>query len=198
MSRLTHAERRRIAPPCKIENCGRPQEILRIGLCEMHLLRLKKSGSLKKPPHPCIGKGKWINPDGSRKLCVVQECKSQNIRGLAYCGKHYHRYLRYGDPTFDPIAAKRRPCKENGCATITTAAQGLCIKHARRLYAQRERGSQKRAARVAVGNAIQSGKLTKCPCEVCGTTHLVHAHHDDYSKALDVRWLCPKHHAAEH
>ena len=35
------------------------------------------------------------------------------------------------------------------------------------------------------------------PCEVCGATKTV-AHHDDYAKPLDVRWLCRSHHALLH
>ena len=56
---------------------------------------------------------------------------------------------------------------------------------------------QKHKAHIAVRNAIVSGKLTKCPCEICGVSN-VHAHHEDYSKPLDVIWLCPKHHAWIH
>ena len=35
------------------------------------------------------------------------------------------------------------------------------------------------------------------PCEVCGIPES-HAHHDDYSRPLDVRWLCEKHHKQLH
>jgi hypothetical protein len=49
---------------------------------------------------------------------------------------------------------------------------------------------------TAVSNAIKDGKLIKQPCEVCGTK--AEAHHDDYSKPLDVRWLCRKHHLEHH
>jgi hypothetical protein len=35
------------------------------------------------------------------------------------------------------------------------------------------------------------------PCEVCKETN-VDAHHDDYNKPLDVRWLCKKHHREHH
>ena len=54
------------------------------------------------------------------------------------------------------------------------------------------------AARTAVRHALASGRLVKRPCEVCGTRVNVHAHHDDYAKPLDVRWLCRPHHEAHH
>lgn len=46
--------------------------------------------------------------------------------------------------------------------------------------------------------AIQQGLLVKKPCEVCGTTEKVEAHHDDYTKPLEVRWLCKTHHQEHH
>lgn len=50
-------------------------------------------------------------------------------------------------------------------------------------------------ARSAVSNALRSGRLVKFPCEVCGE-HKVEAHHDDYARPLEVRWLCHLHHRA--
>lgn len=55
----------------------------------------------------------------------------------------------------------------------------------------------KRAAHVAVGNALRDGKLTKQCCEVCSNPR-AEAHHDDYTKPLEVRWLCSTHHKARH
>jgi hypothetical protein len=46
--------------------------------------------------------------------------------------------------------------------------------------------------------AIRRGHLERQPCEVCGTTEDIHAHHDDYSKPLEVRWLCRTHHIEHH
>lgn len=57
---------------------------------------------------------------------------------------------------------------------------------------------QKRSAHQAVNNAIQSGKLVKKPCENCGTSDGVEAHHEDYSKPLEVVWLCDFHHKSRH
>ncbi len=55
----------------------------------------------------------------------------------------------------------------------------------------------KKKASEAVNNAVRDGRLSKKPCEVCGDVK-AQAHHDDYSKPLEVRWLCPKHHAEWH
>ncbi|KKK91601.1 hypothetical protein LCGC14_2711310 [marine sediment metagenome] len=41
-----------------------------------------------------------------------------------------------------------------------------------------------------VFRAVHSGQLMREPCEKCGSTKMVEAHHDDYSRPLDVRWLC--------
>ena len=56
----------------------------------------------------------------------------------------------------------------------------------------------KTRAQLQARRAILSGKLTRGPCEVCGTTQDIHAHHDDYGRPLAVRWLCMKHHREAH
>lgn len=55
---------------------------------------------------------------------------------------------------------------------------------------------KRRAAQVAVGNALRDGKLQKLPCLICG--HQAEAHHPDYDRPLDVVWLCPPHHKLAH
>lgn len=52
-------------------------------------------------------------------------------------------------------------------------------------------------ASYAVTNAVRDGRLSKSPCEKCGAIK-VEAHHYDYSKPLDVVWLCRKHHLEAH
>jgi len=56
----------------------------------------------------------------------------------------------------------------------------------------------KKIARNVVSKCIYAGILIKQPCEVCNMIETVEAHHDDYHKPLDVRWLCRKHHVEHH
>lgn len=56
----------------------------------------------------------------------------------------------------------------------------------------------KAVAHNAVNNAIRDGKLKAKPCERCGFALGVQAHHEDYSKPLEVVWLCTKCHGARH
>ena len=55
----------------------------------------------------------------------------------------------------------------------------------------------KRKAHRLVKQAIKSGDLIRCPCEVCNAVK-TEAHHEDYSKPLEVNWLCRNHHRARH
>lgn len=52
-------------------------------------------------------------------------------------------------------------------------------------------------ARHLLNDAVRTGKVTKGACVVCGAIR-THGHHPDYSKPLDVVWLCDKHHKEAH
>ena len=59
-----------------------------------------------------------------------------------------------------------------------------------------ERHPERRKANILVGNALRSGKLNRQPCWCCGEK--AQAHHPDYSRPLDVVWLCSTHHTEAH
>lgn len=44
---------------------------------------------------------------------------------------------------------------------------------------------------------IRAGRIKREACEICGNSK-TDAHHDDYFKPLNVRWLCRKHHIELH
>ena len=42
------------------------------------------------------------------------------------------------------------------------------------------------------------GKIRQLNCSVCNSTNIVEGHHDDYTKPLEVRWLCKACHKEWH
>lgn len=67
-------------------------------------------------------------------------------------------------------------------------------------YSRRYRAEHPEAMRahLAIFRAVHSGRLRRKPCEQCGATENVRGHHDDYSKPLEVRWLCESCHQTLH
>lgn len=63
---------------------------------------------------------------------------------------------------------------------------------------RREQQNQSKRASHLVEMAVRKGVLVPAPCEVCGKTNDVRAHHDDYNQPLAVRWLCGLHHYEWH
>src|SRR3990167_11187577 len=98
--------------------------------------------------------------------------------------------------------------KETGYRAVATAAARTRYRRseksraARRAWASRKHKRDpvyrfKVKARGLTAAAIGVGVLIPRPCEDCGSTD-VQAHHTDYSRPLEVRWLCVAHHRAVH
>lgn len=66
-----------------------------------------------------------------------------------------------------------------------------------RVFLTAEEHYRRMLIRVSTRDAVRRGKLTKLPCEVCQAAP-AEAHHDDYSKPFEVRWLCRHHHRQHH
>lgn len=62
----------------------------------------------------------------------------------------------------------------------------------------RARNPEKYRAQGLVSRALKKGTLVRQPCEKCGKSLRIEAHHDDYSKPLEIRWLCRWCHAEFH
>ena len=127
------------------------------------------------------------------------------------CGKEKSRSEFYKHPQMgDGLLGK---CKE--CTKADTKKQYRDNPEARKEY-ERKRGRTEHRKTWAINNqrkvrirdpirykargkllrAVQSGKIQRLPCEFEGLDCFgeIQAHHEDYSKPLEVRWLCFKHH----
>lgn len=107
--------------------------------------------------------------DGHVNKC--KECNKQDVRENRSANVDYYRQ-------YDKDRGNRQSCDY--------AAE------------YRSKNKNKHKAHGIVQRAVRSMKLFKEPCEVCGQTDGVHAHHDDYLKPLNIRWLCPAHHKQWH
>lgn len=94
------------------------------------------------------------------------------------------------------------PMRRGGHSSICRVCNGIV--NAKPAAYKREAGKrwrnanrEKARAHAAVQRAIAKGKLVRVSCEVCQDPKS-QAHHDDYSKPLEVRWLCHAHHFQAH
>lgn len=116
------------------------------------------------------------------KTCTKRDVRENRARKIEY----YREFDR---------ARANLPHRVAARGAYAKTPEGLAAgNRAKRAY--NDRNPIKRAAHIATGNAIRDGRLKREPCEACGAR--AEAHHDDYSKPLDVRWLCPTHHAEWH
>lgn len=99
------------------------------------------------------------------------------------------------------LAKERARCREKTKRFWPKYKAKITIEQQRRLtelkHEWRKRNKDKVRAHNAVSRAIRKGSLQRGCCFVCGALE-VEAHHPDYSRLLDVVWLCRKHHAEVH
>jgi ribosomal protein S27AE len=126
------------------------------------------------------------NSDGLSGKC--KECAKADVRNNYAANQDYYKEYEKSRANLPHRVEARK-------AYAQTEGGRIASNRAKRSFL--ERNPLKRAAHIAVGNAIRDGKLNRKPCEKCGTEKS-QAHHDDYTKPLYVRWLCTKHHAEWH
>jgi hypothetical protein len=119
-----------------------------------------------------------------RQTGICVECGNERrIKARGLCGACYNR--DWARDHKDEYQASNRRWKAANYDKVLEERQ------------QRIRDPAKRRAHVAVQHAIEEGRLQRQSCRICGA-ELAEAHHADYSKPLEVDWLCPLCHVAEH
>lgn len=117
-------------------------------------------------------------------LGICKDCHKERVKAR-------EERLRATDPKW--LNKERKRCRIKQRKRV---AAGLAKQPSNKAkHAWRKRNPEKSKAHGAVRRALRSGKLIRQRCR-CGAP--AQAHHKDYSKPLDVEWLCPKHHSIDH
>lgn len=106
--------------------------------------------------------------DGHLNIC--KECHKSAVKAAYQKANGRVEYER---------ERNRRPERKAAASRYSAARRGV--------------SPEKYKARVFLNNAVRDGRAIRLPCRVCGDPKS-QAHHDDYSKPLEVEWLCFRHH----
>lgn len=149
--------------------------------------------------------GKSHNP------CPICKATFEAVRGRKYCSRRCcvkaaalrDKELRIASPEVarardkakreaDPDGVKRRyqSWRERDPDKAKALRAKACAAH-------RERHPDRTRARAETREALRIGIITRQPCEVCGDPKS-EAHHPDYAKPMEIKWLCRTHHHQEH
>jgi hypothetical protein len=142
---------------------------------------------------------------------LCSKCKTQpHAKGHLWCLECNRDYdLENPRATYNvyPVADDGKPCLKCGLRPHAKGHRWCspCHREYQRSWAKKRGGwwncinkEQKRKAviRRYTQTLLDSGRLTKQPCEVCGNPN-TQGHHDTYEDdpaQRKVRWLCPDHH----
>jgi len=125
----------------------------------------------------------------SQRLNKCKECTKADVRlNRAKKLEQYRQYDR---------GRAMRPDRVEARLEYRKTEQGKQVKRkADEKYYQR--CPEKYKARVTLNNAVRDGKISKPSTCACGRSGRIEAHHEDYSKPLEVSWLCVPCHKQAH
>lgn len=114
--------------------------------------------------------------------------KDGHLNKCIVCTKKYEKERRQGSSREKILSYDRKRYREND------ARKKQVFEMAKQWRAD---NPERYKAHTLVNNALQSGRLVKMPCFVCGSIK-VEAHHPYYDPPLEVVWLCASHHKLAH
>lgn len=134
----------------------------------------------------------WYYANKERHALVMKKYHAKNRTRLNQEKKKY--YIK-NKKHFALLAVKYR--KKNS-KRIKLKQREWYLKNKSSVFISVKRNENpiKKKARRILWDALVSGKIKKQPCIKCGNKK-VEAHHDNYSKPLEVIWFCKPHHHQE-
>ena len=120
-----------------------------------------------------------------------KECHKEKVRQNRVDNSDYYRAYdakRFRDDPNVRERHRRYQATEGGRASMRRAQEKWI-----------DGNQDKRAAHNLLNSAVKSGRVRKPDkCSKCGEGGRIEGHHTDYTKPLDVMWLCRQCHVNEH
>jgi len=139
-------------------------------------------------------------------LCKVDGCNRESgktdvlyhytkyVVTSGMCPKHRKAYYRYGNPSGkQPIEQVCVWCDNKFSNKYLSNYCSEACRSKKSMRGRRSNSHEKVKARYDARK-----RISLSPCAVCGGTNNIHRHHKDYSKPLEVQFLCEKHHRESH
>lgn len=118
-----------------------------------------------------------------------KECTKERVRSNRLANIEYYRNYDRNRPNKEERAIKQAEYLK------TPRGKEVSLKATRNF----RKDKIKYKAHNELNNSLRDGKILKpSNCQNCKIECNPHGHHDDYSKPLDVRWLCTKCHTDFH
>lgn len=125
---------------------------------------------------------------GGYRLRTCRRCEAARTKRYFASRRGAETRKRYNSTkgrVWHKTAAGRRSVEKYRRSAKYKSRHVVMTRKYRKLYPDRYR------ARLRVGAAVRSGKLIRPKrCQKCKSRGRVEAHHQDYSRPLDVQWLC--------
>jgi len=134
------------------------------------------------------------------RVCKIEECPEVHY-GKGYCLPHYRKIVR--DKEKQRIHYKNyvernlEKVSEYGKIYRQSIEGGFYEKYKQSLSKGKKKHNQSFPERTNARNVARY-HIDRENCEVEGCIGLGERHHDDYSKPLEIRFLCNKHHREHH
>ena len=194
-------------------------DILHPGVLRSRCDEVPETSQLRHSGKPVEPSSSWVSSSHiglpSSEILMTKRC-SKCSRDLAFicfgmdragkdglqgwcreCRSAYGRAHREKDRAWQTRYRKTRPEKlKLSRARYRKTPLGKA-NHARAMVNYRRAHPLRSIANSALSHAVGSGRVKRLPCEACGAI-LSEGHHPDYSKPLEVVWLCLACHRAEH
>lgn len=147
------------------------------------------------------------------KTCIKCSQTKQLSDYYKYNQRYYSSYCKECQNSYvknNPHTPTRQRARSNNDISVLSAIRLSDREYQRRRRAQNpqwkarqtleyyHKNKEKIKAHRLIHKQLMTGQMKKLPCQICNASTHIQGHHPDYSKPLEVVWLCPSHHKLEH